>query len=588
MNSLLRNSYLTSLLLLAACTESTDAAVGAKQLALGDSSAAPVVVSLDTLKQRITGFGASSAWTTPGVTEAQADQLFTPQGLGISLLRMRISPDGTSGETLTATRAAARGVLLWAAPWSPPGAWKTNGSDSNGGSLKPEYYPAWATRLAGFAGSMKTRGLPLFALSVQNEPDWVAEWETCTWTPEELVKFTRDYLAPALKLTSPETKILAPESANWDDLESFADPFFADAGATAAIGIVATHSYGGFARTYPAAAQAGKEFWETEISYQSSDGISAALGTARMIHNHLTLADVNAWHYWWINSDSNSSLYRSGVLLPQANGFAHYAKFVRPGYYRVSAEPRSPSAGVSVSAFIDPASPRVVMVALNENASSVTQSFQFGSSTVGAVTPWLTQESGAFVQGPDIAGGNGFDYELPASSIVTLVTSRPFQGAGGSPGAGGASSTGGAHSAGGENPAGGEAGSAGEAGEPSASGGRVNPGVGGAIGRAGSTGRGGAASGGAQTGGSGLGGAPNASGGGMGDGGVVGQGSNGGTGPLGQTPEAAFLPGCFCATAPTPARGKPPLLAALLGVAISLRSVSRARRLRARDRDFNA
>jgi glucuronoarabinoxylan endo-1,4-beta-xylanase len=586
MNSILRNAYITSLFLLAACTERTDASdrtVGSKRLALGDSSSTPVVISVEARKQRITGFGASSAWTTTGVTDAQADQLFTPQGLGISILRMRIAPDGTSGETLTATRAAQRGVLLWAAPWSPPGIWKTTGSDTNGGSLKPEYYQNWANRLAGFAASMKTRGLPLFALSVQNEPDWVAEWETCVWSPEELVKFTRDYLAPALKIASPTTKILAPESANWDDLESFADPFFADAAAKAAIDIVATHSYGGLARMYPAAAQAGKEFWETEVSYETSDDISATLGTAKMIHTHLTLAEVNAWHYWWINSDSTSSLFRSGVMLPQANGLAHYAKFVRPGYYRVSAEPRSPSAGVSVSAFVDAASPRLVMVAINETPASVTQTFDFGTTSIGAVTAWVTQESGAFVENSPMEGGSSFAFDLPATSVVTFVSSRPFEGAGGSTSTGGATSTSGGSAGslgfGGDSTEGGDAGSAGEGAIPSSHAGRAS--TGGASGRGGASSRGGATSS-AGTGSGGapsLGGAPMGSGGQTGLGGLIGDAGTGGT-TAGQVPEAPFLPGCYCTTAPTPVRGGSPILPALVGIAVSLRGASRSRRLR--------
>ncbi len=542
-----------------------------------------MTVSLNARAQRLTGFGASSAWTTAGVAAEEADQLFTTQGLGISILRMRIAPDGSSQEVNTALQAAQRGALLWAAPWSPPGMWKTNNSDTNGGSLKPENYQLWANRLAAFAGSMKTRGVPLFALSVQNEPDWIAEWETCVWTPDELVKFTRDYLAPALRLTSPETKILAPESANWDDLEVFTDPFLADTGARAAIGIVGTHSYGGLPRAYPAAAQAGKEFWETEISYEASDDITAATGTAKLIHTHLTIAQVNAWHYWWINSDSNSSLFRSGVMLPQANGFAHYARFVRPGYYRVSAEPRTDS-GVSVSAFIDPASPRVVVVAVNENTTAVTQPFNFGTTAVGPVTPWVTDVNGSLVQGSELAGGTSVSFDLPATSVVTLVTTRPFEG--GQAGTGGQGS-GGALSASGGSPSTdpGSAGSGGDAGDDGGAAGSPPLGRGGATSRGGTSGKGGAATSGgakARSGGApGLGGAFEESSGGTNtDGGLRSDAGNGGRAATGKLPEQPFLPGCYCAAAPAAPSRSAPLWPTLLGAVVSLRGIARARRNR--------
>ncbi|MFZ5891631.1 MAG: glycoside hydrolase family 30 protein [Myxococcota bacterium] len=575
--SLSRYIGCASLVLLASCEKATIASEGIdfKAAALGETPS--VHVDVGQRLQRISGFGASSAWTTPGVSATQADFLFRPEGdgLGLSLLRLRIAPDGNSSEVLTAVRAAERGVGVWAAPWSPPGIWKTNGTDNNGGSLKPEYYQAWADRLAAFAGAMRTRGVPLVALSAQNEPDWVAEWETCIWTPEEMRTFVRDYLAPAVRKTSPTTKVMAPESANWDSLETYADTLLADTGARDAVGIIATHSYGGIARPYPAAAQAGKEFWQTEISYHSSDGISAALGTARMIHTHLTLAEVHAWHYWWINSDSNTSLYQDGTLLPQAYGLGHYSKFIRPGYHRVSAEPRSPVTGVLVSAFVDPSSPRTVVVAINDSASPVLQRFEFGATQIGPLTPWTTKEGSSLVQSAAIAGGQNFEYELPASSIVSFVTDRVVQGTGGSTGngSGGVANAGGA---GGDASGGDQGGEAGSGGTPTSQSGGVT-GQGGAAARGGTTGAGGR-----TINIAGRGGTPSGSGGHTPEGGAHSD-NRGGTAAVGHLPEEPFLPGCYCATAPAPSRGNSPLAPAMAAI-VSLRALSRARRKRAERR----
>ena len=125
---------------------------------------------------------------------------------------MRITPGGTTDELATAQIAMAHGVSVWAAPWSPPAEWKTNGSTINGGSLVPEDAQAWADRLAAFVKQMAADGVPLWALSAQNEPGFKASWETCVYSPADLVAFIRDNLGPAWAAQGLDTPILAPET----------------------------------------------------------------------------------------------------------------------------------------------------------------------------------------------------------------------------------------------------------------------------------------------------------------------------------------------------------------------------------------
>ena len=69
-----------------------------------------VVIDASIEYQHITGFGASSAWTSPSLTASVSDQVFTTEaGIGLSLLRIRISPDGTTDELGTALAAQERG-----------------------------------------------------------------------------------------------------------------------------------------------------------------------------------------------------------------------------------------------------------------------------------------------------------------------------------------------------------------------------------------------------------------------------------------------------------------------------------------------
>jgi glucuronoarabinoxylan endo-1,4-beta-xylanase len=390
--------------------------------------------------QRITGFGASSAWIGGNLSEAKMDLLFSPElGLGLSLLRIRIAPDGSTVERLTAERAAARGVTVWAAPWSPPGAWKTNGTDTHGGSLLPEYYEAWADRLSGFAASMTEAGVPLFALSPQNEPNWTADWETCLYTPDELVTFVRDYLAVALARDSPDTRLIAPESANWGSLAQFAKPLLMDPDASAAVSVIATHAYGGTPYAYTDATAAGKELWETEVSYDNFTDHTAALETARHVHQHLAVGGVNAFHYWWLESDTTGSLMVAGALTPQAYGLGHFSKFVRPGYLRVDV-PTTPQVGVSTSAYFEPETSRTVIVVVNERGDDVPLGFHIAGPAPLEVVPWVTTATESLARHEPFAFEDPLVFTFASASVTTLVVSETLEPAG-TGGAGGTSGT---------------------------------------------------------------------------------------------------------------------------------------------------
>lgn len=433
-----RTSKLVALLLATASCEPNGAGLLLGAAQSGQTAATEVVVDSSAQRQHITGFGASSAWTGGDITPEQADLFFSPEtGFGLSLLRMHIAPDGTTTETNTALLAVERGVKVWASPWSPPGEWKTSGTDTDGGSLLPDYYQPWADRLAAFVQAEADAGVPLMALSSQNEPNWTATWETCTYAPADLNTFIRDYLAPTLQAASPDTKLLAPETIDWSTLSSFADPLLADPATNAALSIIAVHDYGGVPFDYSAAAESGKELWETEVSYDGETGIVAALDTARQIQAHLVTAQVNAFHYWWlIGDESGGGLMVDGEPVPQAYGLAHYSKFIRPGYVRLDT-PSPVPAGVYTSAFYDPKTARTVFVAVNENNVAVNLSIRFAGIAPASVDVWLTTANVSLAEQGLLPFTTPFAYTLPADSVTTLVTTDDTSGSTGNAGGGG-------------------------------------------------------------------------------------------------------------------------------------------------------
>ena len=98
-----------------------------------------------------------------------------------------------------AQRVASEPLKLLASPWSPPAWMKTNGKMNQGGKLLPEYRTVWAQCYVKFIQAYAVEGVPIWGVSVQNEPMATQRWDSCIYTAEEERDFVRDHLGPALE-----------------------------------------------------------------------------------------------------------------------------------------------------------------------------------------------------------------------------------------------------------------------------------------------------------------------------------------------------------------------------------------------------
>ena len=89
-------------------------------------------------------------------------------------------------------------LKLFVSPWSPPAWMKTNANMLRGGKLKREHYPVWAEYFVKFIQAYQEENIPVWGLTVQNEPLAVQTWESCIFTAEEECEFVRDHLGPTL------------------------------------------------------------------------------------------------------------------------------------------------------------------------------------------------------------------------------------------------------------------------------------------------------------------------------------------------------------------------------------------------------
>jgi glucosylceramidase len=101
--------------------------------------------------------------------------------------------------TKAALARAGAPFKIFASPWSPPAWMKTNDDMLRGGRLKPEYRDAWASYFVRFVQEYEKEGVPIWGLTVQNEPMATQIWESCIFTGDEERGFVRDHLGPALE-----------------------------------------------------------------------------------------------------------------------------------------------------------------------------------------------------------------------------------------------------------------------------------------------------------------------------------------------------------------------------------------------------
>lgn len=332
-----------------------------------------------------------------------------PGQVGFSILRLRLPSTQAefSMNLPTAQAAKGLGVTLFASPWSPPASMKSN-NNIVGGHLNDTSYASYAGWLKSFADYMAANGAPLYAVSVQNEPDVSVKYESCDWNAGQLFRFARDF-APAVG-----TPIIIPESFHFN--HALSDSILNDPIAAANVSIIGGHLYGGGLAPYPLAESKGKEIWMTEWLDTNSTW-AHTIAAAKQI-NDCMVADMNAY-IWWYIVRFYGPILEDGNVSKRGFMMSQYARFVRPGYYRVKSTGRAQS-NVDITAYTKGS--RVVVVLINKNAASTKQTIAIPNGTMSSFTPYVTSATKNCVQMDNVPFVNGrVAVTLDASSVVTLV-----------------------------------------------------------------------------------------------------------------------------------------------------------------------
>lgn len=282
-------------------------------------------------------------------------------------------------------------LRIFISPWSPPAWMKTNNDMLHGGKLKPEYMRSWARYYTRFISEYRKQGVPVWGLTVQNEPMATQRWESCIYTGDEEKNFVKNFLGPELvKAGMSDIKLMI-----WDHNRGImfqrAQAVLDDPQAAQYVWGVAFHWYAGnhfenvrqVHDAYPA-----KHLFFTEGCTYPFDWKTIDEWQWGERYAHSMILDLNNWTCGW--TDWNLILDEKGgpnhvgnycfapVIANTRTGSLHYmnsywyighfSKFIRPGAKRIACS--SSSDQLIASAFINP-NGEIVVIGLNETEESM-------------------------------------------------------------------------------------------------------------------------------------------------------------------------------------------------------------------------
>jgi glucuronoarabinoxylan endo-1,4-beta-xylanase len=388
----------------------------------------------DSLHQIISGFGAASPWYLPVMTDSEIESAFGIDNgeIGLSIFRITVEADSNlwAKWVPSTKRAQVMGAKIIASPWYAP----TDMVETvnNISRVRHDMYGKYVAHLNSFITYMKNHGVTIYGVSVQNEPDITDNWTS--WTSDEMFSFMKNY-ADSIE----GTRVMDPESYHFN--RTYSDPILNDSAACANTDIICGHIYGGGLSKYPFAEEKGKEVWMTEYlmgENNSGNNLSWAIKLAQNI-NDVMSADMSAYVWWTMvryygpigdgtkatnPADPNEIYPDKGEVTKKGYVMSQFAKFIRPGYYRVESSVYPTLGAASVTSYKDLESSKLIIVAVNSGSSPLDQLFRIQNGIMSPTfTPYTTSETKNCEQGTEFnVTGDHFTFTLEPSSITTFVT----------------------------------------------------------------------------------------------------------------------------------------------------------------------
>lgn len=296
-------------------------------------------------------------------------------------------------------------VTFYASPWSPPAFMKTNNEMLHGGKLKPAFYQSWANYYTKFIKAYEKEGVPVWGISIQNEPMATQRWESCIYTAEEERDFLKNYLGPTMKKEELANKKIIVWDHNRDLMVHRANIIFDDPEAAKYAWGMGFHWYETWSggqpmfenvslvnKTYPTKnllftegcaesfTQEKYQYWANGERYGRSMINDFNNGTVGWTDWNILLDEaggpnhVGNFCFAPVHADT-----KSGELIytPSYYYIGHFSKFIKPGAKKVnSAASRSQ---LLTTAFINP-NGNLAVVVMNQSNKKITYNLCIGKN----------------------------------------------------------------------------------------------------------------------------------------------------------------------------------------------------------------
>lgn len=263
-----------------------------------------------------------------------------------------------------AIAAAGGELMLYASPWSPPAFMKDNNNVLRGGKLLPEYFDAWALYYTKFIKAYEAEGMPIWGITIQNEPMAVQRWESCIYTAKEERDFLKNHLGPTMANEGLGDKNIVVWDHNRDLINHRANTIFEDPEAAKYAWGIGFHWYETWAGGDPMFTNLGninesfptKNLLFTEGCQEGFDPEKYQFWKHAERYGRSIINDFNqgtvGWTDWNILLDQNGGPNHVGnfcfapihgdteqgelIYTPTYYYIGHFSKFIRPEAQRVS------------------------------------------------------------------------------------------------------------------------------------------------------------------------------------------------------------------------------------------------------------
>ncbi|MBC7934537.1 MAG: glucosylceramidase [Rhizobacter sp.] len=298
-------------------------------------------------------------------------------------------------------------IKILGSPWSPPTWMKTN-NNSKGGSLKPEFYNAYARYFVKYIREMKKEGIRIDAITIQNEPLHPGNNPSLLMLPNEQAAFIKQSLGPAFKAENIGTKIILYDHNA--DRPDYPISILNDPEARKYVDGSAFHLYGGTIDSLTKVHNAHPD----KNLYFTEQWVGAPGNFPEDLSWHVRTLVIGAPRNWSRNvlewnlaADPQQNPHTDGgcdqclgaitvdgnkvTRNPAYYIIAHASKFVRPGSVRI----KSNIAGTLHNvAFKTPNGNKVLIV---QNDSAVSQTFNIGYKNKIVTTSLSAGAAGTYV-----------------------------------------------------------------------------------------------------------------------------------------------------------------------------------------------